>query len=742
MKAIKISILAIFNLVFYSDGICQQTELSKLGLNVIPYPRQVTIADGSFTLPANVTIALDGNASDADRFAAMRLSDGMKEKWRVPASVSKKNTGTIRLTRKKTPGTTAAEGYHLTVNNNGIIVQARDEAGLYYGVETLLQLMQQTDEGISIRNMKIADWPETKIRAIHYDTKHHQDKRGYVEELIRTLAEYKVNMLIWEWEDKFAYPSHPEIGAPGAFTVKEIQELTTYAQRYHIQIVPLVQGLGHSSYILKWPQFARLREIPASNFEFCPFKAGTYQLLMDLWKDALAATGSKYIHIGSDETFELGACPVCHKVMEEKGSSWLYHRFVDSAAAMLQKLGYKPMVWERPMQWQRNAKPDATVKPPKGLILTEEYNYESPDLKYAKEARAAGYPVFAYDPNPGIEPLFLPYYFKKEDGKKIVRGALEDSYEFLTSHLSKKVYDGVIKTSWDDSGVPTQGWMLAFITTAAYSWNPAKPGLEEFENSFYRNYFGENEKSIDSVYRLLNEGAYFYYESFERQVWHYGVIGKTHLPDLPRGDALEYDPYWNERYATMVGKADSMKSKMQTVLDICRSNLSQPIRHPHDVEIMETIASLIQHTAQTYLDLSALEGEIRKAHVSRFLSYDTAYAALLNAQKIVESNISKRNSMYDNLVSVWQKTRLPKGMSTPEKKFFFRQDMTRHFANRTPDMTYLIIDEQDLDPEGYLVKLKTYTKDFHDTFMTSEGEKVSNNFPSPGYRNVNASAGE
>jgi hypothetical protein len=742
MKAIKFSALVVFSLFFYSSGNCQQTELSKIGLDMIPYPRQVTVAEGSFILPANVTIVPDGNASRADKFAAAHLRDELKNRWRISATVSSGNKATIRLRRKKSPGITAAEGYNLTVNNNGIIVQARDEAGLYYGVETLLQLMQQTKEGISVRNMKIIDWPETKIRAIHYDTKHHQDKREYVEELIRTLAAYKVNMLIWEWEDKFAYPSHPEIGAPGAFTVKDIQELTKYAQQYHIQIVPLVQGLGHSSYILKWPQFAHLREIPASNFEFCPFKEGTYKLLMDLWKDALAATGSKYIHIGSDETFELGACPVCHKAMEEKGSSWLYHRFVDSAASMLQKLGYKPMVWERPMQWQRNAKTNAPVNPPKGLILTEEYSYESGDLKYAKEARAAGFPVFAYDPNPGIEPLFLPYYFKKQDGKEIIRGALEHSYEFLTSHLSKKVYDGVIKTSWDDSGVPTQGWMLSFITTAAYSWNPAKPGLEEFESSFYRNYFGENENSLDSLFRLLNEGAYFYYESFERQVWHYGVIGKTHLPDLPRGDALEYDPYWNARYATMISKADSMKSKMQTALDICRLNLSQPIRHAHDVEIMQTIASLIQHTAQTYLDLSALEGQIREAHVSRYVNYDSSYAALLNAQKIVEANISERNAVYDNLVKVWGKTRLPKGMSTPEKKFFFRQDMTRHFANRAPDMTYLIIDEQDLDLEGYLKKLKVYTQDFHDTFMTSEGEKLDNDFPSPGYRNVNTSVSE
>jgi hypothetical protein len=63
-------------------------------------------------------------------------------------------------------------------------------------------------------------------------------------------------------------------------------------------------------------------------------------------------------------------------------------------------------------------------------------------------------------------------------------------------------------------------------------------------------------------------------------------------------------------------------------------------------------------------------------------------------------------------VKTWEKTRLPKGMSTPEKKYFYQQDRTRHFANRRPDMGYLIYDEQQLDLEGYLEKLKTYMKQY------------------------------
>ena len=162
------------------------------------------------------------------------------------------------------------------------------------------------------------------------------------------LADYKVNMLIWEWEDKFAYPSHPEIGAPGAFNMEELQAFTRYARQYHVQIVPLVQGLGHVSFILKWPQYAHLREIPASNWEFCPRKDGSYKLLFDLWRDAIeATTGSAYIHIGTDETYELGkggSCG-CKARSEEVGRYGLMVDFVDRSTRYLESLGRRVMSW-------------------------------------------------------------------------------------------------------------------------------------------------------------------------------------------------------------------------------------------------------------------------------------------------------------------------------------------------------------------------------------------------------------
>lgn len=719
--------LFIFILICLGETVAQDTELSRLGISVIPYPKAVIVKGDNFILDNTVTIVTDAKPSASDMFSVAELIKFLDDELDLKPSIANKiSPKSIVLTHRGADKSLGEEGYSVTVEGNKVMIKAVGDAGLFYGVQTVVQLIQVKDSLGCIPGMQIRDWPDTKTRAVHYDTKHHQDTRAFVENFIRDLARYKINMLVWEWEDKFEYPSHPEIGAPGAFTMVEMQQLTRYAQKFHIQIVPLVQGLGHVSFILKWPQFAHLREIPASNFEFCPLKEDAYKLLQELWLDAMKATpGSNYLHIGSDETYELGACPQCKKKEGEIGKSGLYHLFIGKSAKLIQSAGREVMVWEAPMGWEQrrlsayhkdiDLEKDKVVVPQKGIVLTESYEYETSDLKYAKKAKSLGYPIYAYDPNPGIEQLFLPYFYTQGDGIR-KEGSLKMSYNFLTSTLGNGVFDGVIRTSWDDAGLPMQAWMLCFATTAAYSWNASAPSLNEFTSTFFKNRYGKEALDMEMLYKLLNEGAYFYMESFERRVWHWGNIGKTHLPDLPRWDAVEYNPYWNLEYADRVSRARECLEKMNQAISICDKNLAKKLDNRYDVEVFQTIAQLVRHTALTYLDLSQLENAVTEAHENRFVNLEETYKSLKKAEKIVEGQMERRQNVYASLVAKWEETRLPKGVSTPSEKYFFEQDRTRHFANRVPDMSYLIVDEQLLGLEEYLVKLKAYLKVFRDRY--------------------------
>ena len=711
MNPKRFRLVALMILLCYhaSWGLLLSNDLQATDLQVVPYPKQVSTGGQAFSFSNELTVVLDQDASVSDRFAAAELIRDLKANWEISAKTGIRGKGpAIILTWHKVPKNLKAQGYQVITGENEALVRAPDEAGLFYGTQTLLQLIVRDNQGFKISGVSITDWPDMEKRAIHYDTKHHQDKAGYVRDFVKDLARYKVNMLVWEWEDKFAYPSHPEIGAPGAFTIKEMQEFTRFAKQYHIQIVPLVQGLGHVSFILKWPQHKALREIASSNWEFCPLKNGTYDLLNDLWKDAIEATpGSEYLHIGSDETYELAACDACRTKAEEIGKSGLYQLFINKSATYLASAGRKTMAWETPMGWKISESPARGIEPFKGLVLTESYDYETPELGYAKEARTLGFEVFAYDPNPRVVPLMVPYIFEQGENNELRTGSLEKSYLFLTHAAQSGVFNGMICTSWDDDGLHNQMWMMHFVNAAACSWNAGGYTPDEFRDSFYRNYYGGFATQLDSLFSLLNQGAYYYAGTMERNVWHYGEIGQTHLPDLPRGDALEYDPFWNTQYANKVSQSEIMLGKMNSALQIIDESIKAGVSHAYDFEIFRTDADLIRHPCLTYIDLSTLENTIREAHINRFTDATASLGLLQKAQQILENSLQRRETVYNDLVRTYEITRLPKGMNG-EKEFFWQQDRARHFAFRRPDMSFLIYDEQLLDMEGYLEKLKTY----------------------------------
>ncbi len=689
---------AVLILLSFSNAPALETPLRRAGINLIPYPQEVRLAGDEFVLRSPLSVALDPEASEEARFAAGELCRGLGRDWGLQCSVGGASGCTIRLTLKGAPAKAGEQGYQLEASPEELVIRANTAEGLFNGVQTLLQCVLPRREGPAVPGMRITDWPDIPVRAVHYDTKHFQENEAYVEEFIRTLARYKINMLIWEWEDKFAYQRHPEIGAPGAFTPERMREFTRLARRYHIQLVPLVQGLGHVSYILKHPQHQALREIPASNWEICPLKEGSYSLLFDLWDEAMEATpGSGYLHVGTDETWELGtgvACG-CAEKAGEIGRYGLMQLFLSRAAEHVKKKG------RQMMSWGGEYRPSEKVRPPDGLITFGIV----PEMD--RSVKEAGYPLYYYDPNPGIEHLFLPYLYRQDERGRETAGSLEISAKAVAAAARSGFYDGMVSTSWNCSGVHNQGWMLRYITGAEYSWSGGQPGWEEFRDKFFDNYYGPHSVDVKELYRLLAEGSCFYMESFERRVWHWGEVGKTHLPDLPRDD-IEYDPFWNTQYRDRVEKSRAIIPAMARARTICRLNVQAGAANAYDFELFDRLAELFDHTARVYLMLSRLERTVTAAHELHFADHAAARAQLESAASMIQASLDQRAALYAKIKATWEKSQLPKGLSTPEKKYVHARDRQRNFANRRPDLSFMIWDEQKLGLEDYLAKLREY----------------------------------
>ena len=156
----------------------------------------------------------------------------------------------------------SVEGYILTVQGGSASVEARDQAGLFYGCQTLEQLLEDSRAACApVPACRITDYPEMSYRAVQIDVKHHLDNMNTYYESIDRLARYKINAVVFEFEDKLRYRRQPLVGAPQAISIEEMAALTRYARKRNIEITPLVQGLGHASYILKHQQYAHLREL-------------------------------------------------------------------------------------------------------------------------------------------------------------------------------------------------------------------------------------------------------------------------------------------------------------------------------------------------------------------------------------------------------------------------------------------------------------------------------------------------
>ena len=236
------------------------------------------------------------------------------------------------------------EGYVLTVQRDGIHISSKSSAGLFYGCQTLEQLMEDSrDFQTPIPYMKITDYPAVSYRAVHLDTKHHLDRMEYYYRMMDKLSRYKINAVIWELEDKFRYSSHPELAASNAISKQEMQALCRYAKERNIEISPLVQGLGHASYILKHHQ--DLRENPKSDWELCPSNPKTYELLFDLYGEAIKAMPyGKYLHIGGDEITAIGIderCRATGKSAFELQMDWL-----DKVCQYARENGRIPIFWD------------------------------------------------------------------------------------------------------------------------------------------------------------------------------------------------------------------------------------------------------------------------------------------------------------------------------------------------------------------------------------------------------------
>lgn len=355
-------------------------------MRIIPEPKKIKLADGAFEINNKIVMMV---AKGQDRYLTkiMKLIKGKVDKEIQIRYIENKrnivmfsNTEDLPNFNEVACATHKEEGYELEITRDRVLVKGQDEAGFFYGIQTLYQLIE---DDTNLPCCRIQDWPDMKMRGVHFDLKGCMPTFEYLKDAIIRLGSFKINTILMEYEDKITYKNHPLLASSSALSIEEVKELVNIAKENHIQIIPLVQSLGHAEYILKHSEYAHLREQQDFYQQMCPSKPETMEFfkslceeLFDIHKD------SKYFHIGGDETRQLGECSICQPKALKESKYKLYMDYVKEACQFILDNGKIPIIWDDILTCHA---PELFKELPKGTVIVYwKYYFTSETLNYCQ----------------------------------------------------------------------------------------------------------------------------------------------------------------------------------------------------------------------------------------------------------------------------------------------------------------------------------------------------------------------
>jgi len=680
------------------------TELRSLGHAVLPAPRQVELAGGAVKVDQGWSVTPADVAGDD--IAVTTLRDRAREELGLDLCDGGGGK-TIRLAVEagavdtRTADGRDAQAYRLTIGTDGVEVVGNAAPGLYYGVQTLLQLLQGRRRGI-LPLGRIVDWPRYELRFVHWDTKHHQDTIATLRRFLDWMGRFKLNAVSFELEDKFEYPSHPIVGAPGAFTAAQLQELVDYGLARHIQIVPNIQAPAHLAFALKHEQFAHLR-CDGSNYMACMDDPEARQLIFDLYDDVCDATeGVDYLHVSTDEIYYAGICQKYRKPYHPQNRSLTWVDFVRAAHEHLARRGRRVLIWaEFPLL------PEHVHMLPADII--DGILSPGKDAPMVRAEHELGMRQLAYCPIQGAEVLFPNHFGWLDEQGRRHEGHLAGAYETtLRPHAEKADVIGTFAASWDDAGLHNETFWLGWAVMAQGSWTPGDVSWRQTAAEFMDIYYGPDVDEMVEVYRDLQAQARFWEQSWDdrpstaRPEPGYGSsrgkhpVTRTDMtllpPGLPKLPELSYEPTFSHRYRPLLDRVPRMLADSDRLLGRLHRNVAAVERNAYNLEVLLSLAEFTRRHLEMLAAVAAAEDQLAQA--SRAAAEGNAGRAtglMVAARRTVGSAIDGVQETFARLEAVWEKSRRPRNAPADGREFIHVfDDVKDHFADRRADLSYHI----------------------------------------------------
>lgn len=437
-------------LLFSASVFTACAPVAEQTLSVTPVPMEVNWQRGSFRPDASTSLWIEAPEADRSILAeylqasplALKLADSQSEN-----QVVLKQTDALE-------GITSPEGYVLSVNSDGVRIEALSGAGLFYGVQTLLQMVADAPEGMTAVTVK--DEPRFEYRGIMLDVSRHFRSKEFVKRQIDLLSYYKINRLhlhltdaagwrieikkyprltqfaawrpqaVWKdwWNGKREYCEETDPRAQGGYyTQDDIRELVAYAQKHYVTIIPEIEMPSHSEEVLTaYPELS-CTHVPYKQSDFCIGNEKTFEFLENVLTEVMELFPSEYIHIGGDEAGKASwpNCKLCQARMKKEGlkdvnelQSYSIHRM----ERFLNSHGRKLLGWDEildgglalnatVMSWRGTEGGLAAIRSGhKAIMSPGQYCYLDgyQDAPYSQPEAIGGYlplkKVYGYEPVP------------------------------------------------------------------------------------------------------------------------------------------------------------------------------------------------------------------------------------------------------------------------------------------------------------------------------------------------------
>ncbi|MDE3150637.1 MAG: family 20 glycosylhydrolase [Gemmatimonadota bacterium] len=477
-----------------------RAQAAPTPMALVPQPRHVTRLH-DLVLRHGIAIGLPANADD--RFAARDLGDELKARHlrvtyggEASARVEFLRTGTARARRLLADAKIAwtapmsDEGYAIVAGGTHLTVIAHSAAGIFYGAQTLKQLVYGTGATARLQLADVSDWPAMRYRGFHDDL-----SRGPMPTLefqkyqIRTLAAYKVNVYSPYFENTLYYNANPVPAPPGgAMTPAQVKELVAYAAKYHIDVIPEQEAFGHLHHILKYDLYSDLAETPHGHV-LAPGQPGSMALIKQMFWQIDSLFPGPFMHLGADETVELGKGQTRQRVKDE-GLGPVYLGFLKSIDSTLKPLHKRLLFWGD----IASGSPELVKTLPKDMIAVAWGYGPSKSFDRAIEPfRQAGMETWVA---PGVS-NWSRIYPNNDVALRNIQGFVRDGQRLGAT--------GVLNTSWDDDGeaIFNQTW-YGVLFGAAAGWQPGESSIPAFEHAYGQVFHGDTTGKIDDAQLKLS----------------------------------------------------------------------------------------------------------------------------------------------------------------------------------------------------------------------------------------------